>query len=150
ALEQEGVRRAQARADAADLKLLVVDGTAKTRSKVPCDIVVLSKADLVAERESGLWVSVKTGEGLPQLVDQLAEHARLRMETGEAPVLSRARHRLSVEGAERHSRLALATSAPELAAEHLRLALRDIGRLTGRVDLDELLDVVFRDFCVGK
>jgi len=72
------------------------------------------------------------------------------METGEAPVLSRARHRLAVESAESHLRHALRASAPELAAEHIRLALREIGRLTGRVDLDELLDVVFRDFCVGK
>jgi tRNA modification GTPase len=72
------------------------------------------------------------------------------MEVGEAPVLSRARHRLAVEKAGRHLRDALAVSEPELAAEHLRLALAEIGRITGRVDLDELLDVVFRDFCLGK
>jgi tRNA modification GTPase len=72
------------------------------------------------------------------------------MQAGEAPVLSRARHRLAVEQAERLLRDALVASAPELAAEHLRLALTQIGRITGRVDLDELLDVVFRDFCLGK
>jgi tRNA modification GTPase len=72
------------------------------------------------------------------------------MEVGEAPVLSRARHRVAVEKAERHLRDSLNASAPELAAEHLRSALREIGRITGRVDLDELLDVVFRDFCLGK
>ena len=92
----------------------------------------------------------KTGEGLAELVDLLAKHAELRMEAGEAPALSRARHRLAVEKAERHLRDALGASASELAAEHLRLALTEIGRITGRVDLDELLDVVFRDFCFGK
>jgi tRNA modification GTPase len=53
---------------------------------------------------------------------------------------------------EAHSALiaALKRGEPELAAEHVRLALRAIGRITGRVDLDELLDVVFRDFCIGK
>jgi tRNA modification GTPase len=72
------------------------------------------------------------------------------METGDAPVLSRARHRTAVESARTHLSDALGTSAPELSAEHLRLALREVGRLTGRVDLDELHDVVFRDFCLGK
>jgi tRNA modification GTPase len=84
------------------------------------------------------------------LVDLLAAHARDRMEVGDAPVLSRARHRTAVDKARTHLRDALGASAPELSAEHMRLALREIGRLTGRVDLDELLDVVFRDFCLGK
>jgi tRNA modification GTPase len=152
AIEAEGIRRAQARAAAADLRLVVEDGSVpESRANLKGDIVIRNKADLVGDRSGeGLWVSAKTGEGLPDLVDLLAEHARRHMQTGEAPVLSRARHRAAVESAERHLRQALEAAAPELAAEHLRLALRDIGRLTGRVDLDELLDVVFRDFCVGK
>jgi len=72
------------------------------------------------------------------------------MDCGASPVLSRARHRLALEKAGKHLLDTLEASAPELAAEHLRLGLREIGRLTGRVDLDELLDVVFRDFCLGK
>ena len=151
-IEQEGIRRARARADAADLRLLVLDGSAKDRPKgLSGDIEIWSKADLQKEgREGRLWVSARSGEGLSELVDILAQRAAARMEVGEAPVLSRARHRLAVEKAERHLRDALAASAPELAAEHLRLALTQIGRITGRVDLDDLLDVVFRDFCLGK
>jgi len=72
------------------------------------------------------------------------------MDVAEAPALSRPRHRQAVEKADRQLREALLASAPELTAEHLRMALREIGRITGRVDLDELLDVVFRDFCLGK
>jgi len=151
-IEEEGIRRAQARAAAADLRLLVLDASAATHADgLHGDIEVRSKADLAHDRRgAGLWISAKTGEGLAQLVDLLANHAESRMEGGEAPALSRARHRLAVEKAERHLRDALEASAPELSAEHLRLALREIGRITGRVDLDELLDVVFRDFCLGK
>jgi tRNA modification GTPase len=115
------------------------------------DIEVQSKADLVEKpAAAGLWISAKTGEGIGQLIDLLAEYAEKTMSRGEAPTLSRARHRLSVKNAARHLQDTLDASAPELAAEHLRLGLREIGRLTGRVDLDELLDVVFRDFCLGK
>jgi tRNA modification GTPase len=68
----------------------------------------------------------------------------------DAPLLTRARHRYAVEEVAACIRGALTEKAPELAAEQLRRALRVLGRITGAVDLDELLDVVFRDFCIGK
>ena len=151
AIEEEGVRRAKERAKVADLRLLVLDGSGPAEVELHGDVEVRSKADLVTDRNHvGLWISAKTGEGLSDLVDLLAAHAQNRMEAGDAPVLSRARHRAAVEKARVHLANVLAASAPELSAEHMRLALREIGRLTGRVDLDELLDVVFRDFCLGK
>jgi tRNA modification GTPase len=151
-VEAEGIRRAQASAAAADLRLLVLDGLSDgPLGQAAGDIRVRSKADLIGSRTGDdLWISAKTGEGLGELIDLLAAHASRHMEGDGAPVLSRFRHRTAVQGAEVHLRESLAASAPELAAEHLRLALRDVGRLTGRVDLDDLLDVVFRDFCVGK
>ena len=71
---------------------------------------------------------------------------------GEAPVLTRARHREALEEAAGALARALEAppEAPELLAEDMRLALRELGRITGRVDVEELLDVVFRDFCIGK
>jgi len=151
-IEEEGVRRAKARAAAADLRLLVLDGTAERHDRgMRGDIEIRNKADLAKNpADGGLWISAKTGEGIGQLIDLLAEYAEKSMSRGEAPALSRARHRLAVMSAARHLKDTLEASAPELAAEHLRLGLREIGRLTGRVDLDELLDVVFRDFCLGK
>jgi tRNA modification GTPase len=65
-------------------------------------------------------------------------------------VLTRTRHRKALESAYAALAAALETKEAELAAEHIRVALQGIGRITGRVDLDELLDVVFRDFCIGK
>jgi tRNA modification GTPase len=65
-------------------------------------------------------------------------------------VLTRERHRQALEGAAAALEDAIFSTESELKAENVRLALRAIGRITGRVDLDELLDVVFRDFCIGK
>jgi tRNA modification GTPase len=152
AIEEEGIRRAQARAESADLRLLVLDGSLPPPTTLPgADLKVWSKSDLVSvTAREGLWISSKTGKGLSELIDALAGHAERGMARGEAPVVTRARHRHALEESAKSLEQAGPEEAPELAAEHLRRALRAIGRITGRVDLDELLDVVFRDFCLGK
>jgi tRNA modification GTPase len=155
AIEQEGVRRARARAADADIRLLVLDGAATTELDQPpidnAEITVFNKSDIAGARRTGLNISAKTGEGIDTLVDALATAAKQRA-TGEGPALTRARHRHALERA--HTAIASALKAPdgspELAAESVRVALNEIGRISGRVDLDDLLDVVFRDFCIGK
>ena len=150
--EREGVRRAKARATSADIRLLVVDGTTPPMVDTPkVDIVVFSKADLVKERGAGHWISAKTGEGLDSLIDQLANMASQGL-SGDSPPLTRSRHRYALQEAVSALRKALEQEPRknEIVAEEVRLALRALGRITGRVDLDELLDVVFRDFCIGK
>jgi len=70
----------------------------------------------------------------------------------DAPALTRPRHRHALQEAAaalQHG-LTAPQDHPELLAEDLRLAMRAIGRITGRVDVEELLDFVFRDFCIGK
>jgi len=153
-VEQEGVRRARARAEAADLRLLVLDGSAGD-AVAPfgpmADIVVRNKSDLVQRRlDPGFWVSAKTGQGIPELIQELGRRAAEQLGGGEAAVITRSRHRQALEEAARHLARARSETQAELKAECMRLALRAIGRITGRVDLDELLDVVFRDFCIGK
>jgi tRNA modification GTPase len=153
AIEEEGMRRAQARAAAADLKLLVQDATLGAREPGEGEktLTVWNKADLVADRtRPGLWVSAKTGEGLPELIAALASAAASNLGRSEAPIITRVRYRDALGEALRSLEEAQAASEPELSAEHVRLALRAIGRITGRVDLDDLLDVVFREFCIGK
>lgn len=158
-VEAEGVRRALARAEAADLVVLVKDGSAPANglegnSKLDSNTVltVWNKADLPwPEPRDGLCLSLKTGEGLDAVVEALAAAARAKLESGgEVPLLTRARHRAALEEAAAALARAEAQGVPELFAEDLRLAVRAIGRLAGRVDVEDLLDLIFRDFCIGK
>ena len=109
-----------------------------------------------AERENGgivlenaVPVSALTGEGMPDLITTLATRVAATYDVA-APVLTRARHREALETAAESLRRSLAAEFPELRAEDLRLAWRSLGRITGRVDVEDLLDVIFRDFCIGK
>lgn len=158
-IEAEGVRRAGARAASADLRLLALDSAAQEplaglapEILAKADIVVWNKSDLGGPLREGVRVSALTKDGLQNLINILTEKAKVRLEdNSEAPVLTRARHRNALEVAAKALAEAIKSfSKAELAAEDVRLALRSIGRITGRVDLEELLDVVFRDFCIGK
>ena len=81
---------------------------------------------------------------------ELERQARERLALAEAPSLTRLRHRQALESCVEALQRSLSAALPELAVEDLRLALREIGRITGRVDVEDLLDVIFRDFCIGK
>jgi tRNA modification GTPase len=158
-IEAEGVRRALQRAETADLVVLVKDGSApdstleyndKLDSKTV--LTIWNKADLPwPVPQHGLTLSLQTGDGLQAVVDAITAAAREKLEAGgEAPLLTRARHREALEEAAAALARAETQEAPELFAEDLRLAVRAIGRITGRVDVEDLLDVIFRDFCIGK
>lgn len=162
AVEQEGVRRAHARARSADLVLAVFAAdqppdaeTLAVLDEAPTALVVASKCDLGAgPAQIGghpvLSTSARTGDGLAALQDALVHIARRQAGAGQAPALSRARHRAALSEAVAQLALAEAAPLPELAAEGYRAALQALGRLTGRVGIEEILDSVFRDFCIGK
>jgi len=158
-LEAEGVRRALARAESADLVLLLLDGSdEKSSINMPENMVnkpyltVWNKADLPwpVKREE-LKLSLKTGEGFEAVIAAIAAAAKDRLDSpGDAPLLTRARHRHALNDAAAALERAAGACEPELFAEDLRLALRALGRITGRVDVEDLLDTIFRDFCIGK
>lgn len=159
AIEAEGVRRALARAESADLVLLLQDGSAPAMAlNMPDKLVnkpvlsVWNKTDLAwPESHDGLKLSTQSGEGLDAVIAAITEAAKQQLDNqSEAPVLTRARHREALVEAVAALERAHATEALELFAEDLRLAVRAIGRITGRVDVEDLLDVIFRDFCIGK
>ena len=116
-------------------------------------ILVANKADL-ARHPSGLAISCVTGAGFPVLLTVLAEHVRSLTGIGEAPLLTRARHREAVTEAEialvRFVSGAAEGSELALLAEDLRLAARAIGRLTGAIGVEDVLDRIFSTFCIGK
>jgi len=165
-IEREGIRRAQARAAAADLKLAVFDASnaeeerAETLAWLDGDsLVIWNKTDLsMTHRQPDelrdhevLSVSALSGDGLPALL------ARLEQEVAEglagaaaAPAFTRVRHRRALEDCGEALNQASTAALPELAAEDLRIALRALARITGEVDVEDILDVIFRDFCIGK
>lgn len=166
-IEAEGVRRARQRAESADLRLALFDGAAwpeadpHTVALLDADTVVaINKADLgglpAAPEVAGhgaLALSCLTGAGFEPLLDRLADQAAGRLAPGSGPVLTRSRHRAALrEATEALERVRRAGTGAELAlvAEDLRLATRAIGRITGRVAIDEVLDRIFSEFCIGK
>ena len=157
-IESEGVRRALARAAQADFKILLYDGAAwpaldaDTQKLADADTLeVVNKSDLVARPDAAkLFVSTKTGDGLKELTARLVKAIDERFAVTPAPALTRARHRAALTECRDHLRRALIAQESELRAEDLRLALRALGRITGRVDVEDLLDIIFRDFCIGK
>jgi tRNA modification GTPase len=156
-IEREGIRRAEARAARADLKLLLLDATAPETHEAMSGrfdsdtLLIINKADLAAGAAAGaLTVSARTGEGVEALVAAIAEKARERLTPGAA-ALTRERHALALRDClEALRRFLEAPEDPELAAEDLRLAARALGRITGRFDVEDVLDVIFSEFCIGK
>jgi tRNA modification GTPase len=160
AIEQEGKRRAVQRAEQAEIRLFVFDiahpADAAGSSAWPGadTILVANKIDLLQAAgidlsAAVLPVSALTGEGIDRLLTVLGERVAQTYRI-EAPVLTRARHRQALEEAAVSLRRSFSAALPELRAEDLRLALRSLGRITGAVDVEDLLDVIFRDFCIGK
>ena len=173
-VEVEGVRRAVARAEDADLRLLVVDGAAAgevwraaAAHARAGDICVVNKSDLGAAAagrsavdwaaESGLNIlrlSLITGSGLPDLEFSLTARVTEALTGSEFPATTRARHRHDLQAALDHLQRALdqldGPLQPELVAEDVRLAARCLSRITGGIDAERVLDAVFSRFCVGK
>ena len=159
-VEAEGVRRALARTEQADVVLWLVDVTAPiwelpAALEIRTAICVLNKIDLergFTPHRDCLQISARTGQGLDRLVEALEEQAAHVAETGLAsPLMTRARHRAELEGARvALQRFGQPTLSPELKAEELRIAARHLGRLTGRIDVEEVLGAIFGEFCIGK
>ncbi len=158
-IEAEGVRRARARAAEADIVLAMHDASqpeavldAAAMPRAGEVIVVANKLDLASGRDIGdaIGVSALTGQGLERLSDALiAAGRRLTARTGPPP-LTRPRHRAALEAALAALTRAMAEPSEELRGEELRIALRMIGRVTGRWGVEEILGEIFSRFCIGK
>lgn len=172
AVEEEGVRRARARAESADIKIIVFDARdwpdldPACKSLIDRDsLVIVNKTDLGDPRSAPTerlyigdgddktaiyCVSAKTEAGLPDAIGGLAAMAHTRLGPGLSAPLTRARHRQALEDTLSALKRVDAGKAIELNAEDLRLAARALGRITGRVDVEDILDRIFAEFCIGK
>ena len=164
-VEQEGVRRARERARTADLVLWLVDAAdviEPTMDGVENHApvwTVRNKIDLASDasalpemRAYAFDISASRGDGVQELIAKLILFAQEYFGSGESGLISRTRHRaLLRETADSLNRAIAATcQGDELLAENLRIAVHSLGRLTGRVDVEDILDVIFREFCIGK
>ncbi|HUB94698.1 MAG TPA: tRNA uridine-5-carboxymethylaminomethyl(34) synthesis GTPase MnmE [Stellaceae bacterium] len=158
-VEEEGVRRARARAQSADVKLVLYDATRAGEVEGLRElldenaILIANKSDLLlpqAKAPQGLALSVRTGAGMERLLDRLGAAVADRFAGTAAPLVTRLRHRRALE----ECRAALGRFAeaalPELAAEDLRAAALALGRITGRTGVEDMLDRLFAEFCIGK
>jgi tRNA modification GTPase len=169
-VEEEGVRRARGRIDSADVILWTTDGTIaeeaydfaidsgqyliRVRNKCDLDSIEIPTMTSYPDIENlgVVTISARTGEGLERLMENITKIATQLQSGGERALITRARHREALK----HATGALSAvlenphQAVELVAENLRICARELGRITGSVDVEDLLDVIFRDFCIGK
>jgi tRNA modification GTPase len=170
-IEREGMRRALARAETADLRLILLPAddmpaaaAALAGPLAPlvdaASILAWNRIDLAPgfappphpAQGDVLALSVARGAGVERLTSLLEARARDLLATrgGEPALITRARHRAALEDARAALAAAAAEAAPELVAEHLRSAADAIGRITGRTGVEDMLDLLFSRFCIGK
>lgn len=159
AVEREGVRRSALRMKDADILVWVwsadVPGSASPVGEP--SIIVQNKCDLESgllrnENASASFISTRTGHGIEEFVERLSALLQLRFGDVESSLLVSARQISAVRNSIRLLNEALLVSPErlELKAEEIRLASEDIGRLTGKVDVEEWLGAIFSRFCIGK
>ncbi|MBB45700.1 MAG: tRNA uridine-5-carboxymethylaminomethyl(34) synthesis GTPase MnmE [Rhodospirillaceae bacterium] len=164
-IEREGIRRARIWAESADLRVLILDpetiddANAFSDLLKSGDIVLVNKVDRAIIDKKTMdtvysLVSVKTGYGLESILSELTTIAKKRMGTQGLTTITQARHRARLNdclAALKKAHFGLKNNADlELIAEDFRSAIYCIGRITGHIDIEDLLDVVFNEFCIGK
>ena len=169
AVEREGIRRTIARAREADLVIWLTEADEpqiappdELRALAERTLLVLNKVDLIEPRparaadvllpDDMLAISAKSGAGMAELVGRLAGIAAERAGTGEEPAITQVRHRQLIEACASNLETFLRGPAHqvEIRAEDLRASVSALGRITGRVDVEDVLDQVFGRFCIGK
>lgn len=158
-IESEGIRRAVRKAEKSDLILYVqdmvhypeIEPLPEALEHIPT-YIVWNKQDMYPSTtvQGGYAVSAKTGEGIHTLWSDITNYLKETFAPRGNGAITRERYRVALTACVKSLRSAMVAEELELKAEDLRLAARALGRITGRIETDELLDVIFRDFCIGK
>jgi len=161
-IEKEGIQRAKDRAQNADLKIAIFD-VMQGPDPYTYDfidkntMVIANKIDIGPHKtpdeikgHSPWRISLLTGDGIEEMLEGLENEIERRCHLSAAPLLTQARHRASLEDCRNALERFNQEAAIELRAEELRLAVRALGRITGRVDVEDILDEIFHNFCIGK
>ena len=162
-IENEGIKRAQEWAKKANGRVILLEPSTgagfleRLKPNPESDLVVVNKIDLLpmaSKKEETLAISLKDEIGLDKLLSGLKKIVSKSMASQEPAVITRIRHREALQSCLNSIKSAKTAlflgEEPEIVAEELRAATKSLGRVVGAVDVEDLLDVVFGDFCIGK
>ena len=165
-IEQKGIKLALNKADDADLKLVIIDGKTKNFSKTLQNlmgknaILVINKSDLIKgklnikfKKYKHVLVSIKKNINLNKLIIKIKKRLKNKFVSHEDILITRERHRQHLELCITHLKKFIEKKENkdfDKAAEDIRLAIRHLGMIVGKVDVEELLGSIFNDFCIGK
>lgn len=163
-IEHEGIRRATVKAAQADVKIALFDVvTYPELDSQTLDLVdentllIFSKSDAASapisaliQGKKPLLLSAKNGQGIDALIGQLKDIIHVQMTNAHTPIITRARHRVALQEASDSLSRYLRGGDLELMTEDLRMAAQAIAKITGQIHVDDVLDVVFSSFCIGK
>ncbi|CAN2534949.1 tRNA+modification+GTPase+MnmE [Methylocapsa aurea] len=154
-IERIGIARTRARICEADLLLWLSDGggdTPQSEAIAGVDSIrVATKADLRRCTSDELAISARTGFGIDRLLEEMTDRAKRRLGDGSTALLTRERHRRLIQETKDAIETSLDSGKPlEFVADDLRVAGRALGRIVGAVDVEDVLDAIFSQFCIGK
>jgi len=165
-IEDEGIKRSLKKAEHADIKIVLFDAGENKIDKKSLEIidkntiVVLNKIDsveqskqekdLIAKFPNLIKISALKNINIDVFMDILTKEVKDRVFGSESATITRKRHRSSLKKAEKYLKKSLEDKDLEFQAEDIRQAVNEIGKITGKVNVEELLDVIFSDFCIGK
>ncbi len=162
-IEKKGISLALSKSQEADLNLIVIDNSSKNLSKALKDlindnsIVVLNKSDIDYSRKhnfkESVLVSVKENKNIDELVKKIKNKLSAKFTLSKNILVTRERHRIKLNKCLMEIDNFLKKDQKkdiEMAAEDLRLATRHLGGIVGKVDVEEILGSIFKDFCIGK
>ena len=162
-IEKKGISLALTKSKEADLNLIVIDNTLKTINKKidslinDKSIVVLNKSDIDNNQKynfkEAVLVSVKENKNIDELIKKIKDRLSTKFTLSKNILVTRERHRIKLNQCLEEIDNFLKKNQKkdiEMAAEDLRLATRHLGGIVGKVDVEEILGSIFKDFCIGK
>ncbi len=158
-IELEGIRRAKERAENSDIQIHLYDGSTLTSAPMVNDnaINVINKKDLVTKmllrelhQKNILCISAQDGDSIDVLITTLVKHIEASYSMNDNSLITRTRHKVAFENALQHLTHFEHHLTLDLKAEELRRAAIEIGKITGNIHLEDVLDALFSSFCIGK